>query len=498
MTATDRAGNRAAVRAGDAVVLGASIAGLLAARALSDHHATVTVVDRDTLPAGTANRRGVPQDAHLHGLLARGLAAIEELLPGATADLTARGAVPVDVQRDFVWVNGGNPFPRTESGLRGLCVSRTTLEAYVRERVAALPGVTILDRHEAIGLSCTADGERVDGAWVLPHGRPDQPPAHPERSHGAAHRWLRADVVVDATGRGNRGPTWLRAIGYEPPAEERVDAGTVYVSRDYRRTPGDAPFAGIFAGPSPAAPYGGFVIAADGDRWMAIMLGVGPDQAPPSDPDGYLAFAAKLPTTRIHELLSTAEPLTEPRRLRVPPAVRRRYERAARLPDGFLAIGDAVCTLNASYAQGMAVAAAQAVALRACIAGDGDPAAGRKQLTRRYFAAVASIVDAPWEMATGGDLGYPHVVGRRTVKTRLIGAYVRRVLAAAGRHPAVAHAFLRVANLMAPPPTLFAPAVVARVLRPGRSRSPEPGMPEPGMPEPNMPEPSGERLSPTA
>jgi hypothetical protein len=351
--------------------------------------------------------------------------------------------------------------------------------------------VTILDRHEAIGLSSTADGERVDGAWVLPHSHPDQPPGHPERSHGAGHRWLRADVVVDATGRGNRGPTWLRAIGYEPPVEERVDAGTVYVSRDYRRTPGDAPFAGIFAGPSPAAPYGGFVIAADGDRWMAIMLGVGPDQAPPTDPDGYLAFAAKLPTPRIHELLSAAEPLTEPRRLRVPPAVRRRYERAARLPAGFLAIGDAVCTLNASYAQGMAVAAAQAVALRGCLA-EGPATPG---LTRRYFAAVASIVDAPWEMATGGDLGYPHVVGRRPVKTRLIGAYVRRVLHAAGRHPAVALAFLRVANLMAPPPTLFAPAVLARVLRPGRPRTAEASGPEASGPEASGPASSPERLS---
>jgi 2-polyprenyl-6-methoxyphenol hydroxylase-like FAD-dependent oxidoreductase len=437
------------------VVLGASIAGLLTARALAEHFATVTLVDRDVLPAGAASRKGVPQDSHLHGQLARGLAAIEDLLPGATADLTARGAVPVDVQRDFVWVNGGNPLPRAESGLRGLCVSRTTLEAYVRERVAALPGVTVLDRHEAIGLSTSADGETVDGAWVLPPG--------------GEHRWLPADLVVDATGRGNRGPEWLRAIGYEPPAEERVDAGTVYVSRDYRRTPADAAFAGIFAGPSPATPYGGFTIASDGDRWMVVMLGVGPEQAPPTDPDGYLAFAARLPDPRIHALLAAAEPLTEPRRLRVPPAVRRRYERAARLPGGFVANGDAICTLNASYAQGMSVAAAEAVALRDCLrehrAGSG--ADGRSGLARRFFTAAAAILDAPWEMSVGGDLGYPHVAGRRTVKTRLIGRYVARVLRAAGRDERVARAFLRVANLMAPPPSLFAPGILARVLRYG-------------------------------
>jgi len=238
------------------------------------------------------------------------------------------------------------------------------------------------------------------------------------------------------------------------------------VSRDYRRTPDDAAFAGIFAGPSPATPYGGFTIASEGDRWMVVLLGVGPDQAPPTDPDGYLAFAAALPDPRIHALLTAAEPLTEPRRLRVPPAVRRRYERAARLPAGFVAIGDAICTLNASYAQGMSVAAAQAVALRKCVrehraAGDAKP------LGRRFFAAAAAILDAPWEMSVGGDLGYPHVEGRRTVKTRLIGRYVARVLRAAGRDERVARAFLRVANLLAPPPSLFAPGILGRVLRYG-------------------------------
>ena len=167
----------------------------------------------------------------------------------------------------------------------------------------------------------------------------------------------------------------------------------------------------------------------------------------------------------IQTLLSTAEPLTGLRRLRVPPALRRRYERMARRPEGFVAIGDALCTLNASYAQGMSVAAAQAVALRRCLA------AGRGGLASRFFAEAARILDAPWEMSVGGDLGYPHVAGRRTLKTRIIGAYVARVLTAAGRHAGVARAFLRVANLMAPPPSLFAPAVLVRVLRHGRART---------------------------
>jgi hypothetical protein len=141
--------------------------------------------------------------------------------------------------------------------------------------------------------------------------------------------------------------------------------------------------------------------------------------------------------------------------------VRRRYEGAARLPDGFVAIGDAICTLNASYAQGMSVAAAQAGRAARM------PVQRPSGLTRRFFAATRAILDAPWDMSVGGDLGYPHVEGRRTVKTRLIGRYVARVLRAAGRDERVARAFLRVANLMAPPPSLFAPAILGRVLRYG-------------------------------
>ncbi|MFG3685273.1 FAD-dependent oxidoreductase [Micromonospora sp. NPDC047740] len=438
---------------GRAVVLGGSIGGLLTARVLSESYAKVTVFDRDELPAEAADRKGVPQSGHSHGLLARGRQILEELFPGLTVDLTAQGAVAIDIQRDCLWINDGHRIPRVASGLQGLCVSRRALEAYVRDRVRALPNVEIRDRCEALGLLVDADGGSVTGARILPRGGREERHA--------------ADLVVDATGRGNRGPTWLAELGYQPPVEDRVDPHTVYVSRDYRRTPGEANFAAFVSSPSPAVPYGGVAISAEGDRWMVTLFGVGPDQAPPIDPEGYLAFAGRLPTPELHALLSRAEPFGPPKRMRLPTSVRRRYERLARLPEGFIAFADAICSFNPAYGQGMTVAAAEALVLRDCLR------QGRRELPRRFFAGAAKVVDVPWDMAVGADLRYPAVVGPRSRRTRFLNGYVTRLHAAAARHPVVGRRFLSVANLMTPPPGLFGPGIVARVLWSGRRTTPQ-------------------------
>ncbi|HTJ38873.1 MAG TPA: FAD-binding protein [Dactylosporangium sp.] len=441
-----------------AVVLGSSIAGLAAARALLDTFERVTVFDRDVLPDAAADRRGVPQGEHGHGLLARGRAVLEEMFPGFVAELAAQGAIPLDIQRDVVWVFGDRPAPRVASGLGGLTVSRAALEACLRRRVAALPGITVLDGHEATGL-CHEDG-RVTGAKVRPAG-------------GEEHE-VRADLVVDATGRGNRGTTWLAAMGFERPGEERIDAGTVYVSRDYRRVPGREDFAAILNAPGgPARPYGGIALGVEGDRWMVTLLGVGAGQAPPADHDGYEAFAEKLPDPRLHRLLRESEPLNDPMRLRLPGSVRRRYERLGRLPERFVSIGDALCSFNPAYGQGMTVAVAEARELGLAVR------RGLDGLPKRFYARAARVIDVPWDMSAGGDLAYPAVEGPRTRRTEMLNRYVARVQEATGHDAAVARRFLEVTNLMRPPQSLLSPAMLARVLRNSRPAAPVPAAQEP-------------------
>lgn len=426
------------------------MAGLLAARVLSESFEKVTVFDRDALPAGHDNRRGVPHGEHTHGLLAYGRKALEELFDDFTAEIAAQGALPLDLGRDLIWFGAGRRFPRQESGLDGLGVSRPALEGYVRDRVRELSNVVIEDEVEALGLLASDDRSRVTGVRVLPRG--GQPLE------------IQAQFVVDATGRGNRGPTWLAEIGYAKPAEEAVDAVAGYSTRIYRRVKGDAPFAGFVQNPWPDNPRGAVAIAVDGDRWMVTLIGYDSRNFPPSDPQGFMDFLKGLPHQDLYELLSRSEPLGPPLKMRLPVSVRRRYEKMSQLPEGYVSIGDAICAFNPAYGQGMTVAAAEALVLRDSLA------KGRDGLPRRFYAAVGKVIDVPWDMAVGADLGFRHVIGARSGKTRFLNRYIARLFVAASRNALVTRAFLSVANLMAPPQTLFAPAVVARVLAFGGRR----------------------------
>lgn len=427
-----------------AVVLGGSMAGLLAARVLADAYPEVVIVERDALPDGCAHRRGVPHGRHAHALLARGQEALEELFPGLTAELVAAGAPAGDMLADVRCHFGGHRFRQGPTGLVVLCASRPALEGHVRARVRALPSVRFLDRCDVAGLAVSPDGRRVTGARVI------------RRADGSAAEEIDADLVVDATGRGSRTPAWLAELGFPAPAVEQVRIGVGYASRGYRLDRATVGALGILVAPTPDRPRGGVLGALEGDRYLLTLCGVLGDH-PPTDPAGFAAFARSLPVPDIADALHGAEPLDEPVAFRFPASVRHRYERLLRFPDGLVVLGDALCSINPIYGQGMSVAALEALALR------GHLDRGVRPL--RVLRDLAAVVDAPWEIATGGDLTFPAVPGRRTLRTRLVGRYVGRVHAAAAADAALGGAFLRVAGLVDRPEALLRPRIVGRVLR---------------------------------
>src|SRR6266545_4285222 len=391
-----------------AVVLGASMAGLLAARVLADAYGQVTVIDRDQLPQAGTHRRGVPHGRHLHALLARGQQALEELFPGLTAELVAHGAAAGDVLGNGRWFLGGHRLRQAHTGLVALCASRPFLEGHVRARVRALPNLTILDRCQVIGLATTPDGRRVTGVRAL--RRAD--------GNAGAEEVLGADLVIDAIGRG----------------------------------------LGMLHGSTPEHPRGGALLLVEGGRWMVTLAGMLGDY-PPIDPDGFLAFAGSLQFQDIYEAIRDATPLDDPVAFRFPASVRHRYERLPRFPDGLLVVGDAVCSFNPIYGQGMSVAALEALVLRRHLR------RGVVPQPRRWFREIARVVDVPWDIAVGGDLVFPGVPGRRTAKVRLVNAYLARLHPAAAHDAGLASAFMRVAGLVAPPQSLLRPAIALRVLR---------------------------------
>ncbi|WP_354644205.1 NAD(P)/FAD-dependent oxidoreductase [Kitasatospora camelliae] len=438
--------NDGGARRGHAVVAGAGIGGLLAARVLSETYTRVSVIDRDALPADGGPRRGVPQSRHAHGMLSRGFEILEDLFPGLREDLLARGALVRDVQADVFWVNDGHRLKAAPSGLPGLMVSRPELEHYLRTRVSALPGVEFHERCEVLEPVADEARLRVTGVRAL--------------RMNAEPQVLETDLFVDATGRGNRGATWLRGLGYEPAPEERVDSGLVYASREYRRKPGTAVADAYIIGAQAQAPRGGVALSAEGDRWLVTLFGMGGD-VPPGDPEGYHRFAERLPAPDLHRLLVQLEPLGEPKLMRIPVSIRRRYERLDRFPQGYLVFGDALCQFNPSYGQGMTVAACEADALRECLA-----AGPAEDLARRFFRRAARITDVPWDMSVGGDLRFPFIEGRRTLRVRLLNRYIARLHRAAAHDALVGRTFLGVANLQEPPQRLLAPGMLLRVLRP--------------------------------
>jgi 2-polyprenyl-6-methoxyphenol hydroxylase-like FAD-dependent oxidoreductase len=436
-----------------AVVLGASTAGLLAARVLADAYAQVTVIDRDDLPDGAMHRRGIPHGRHVHALLARGQQALEELFPGFTADLVGQGMPAGDMLGDTCWYLGGHRLRQANTGLVALSASRPVLESEVRARVRALPNVTFVDRCDAVGLMTTPDRHRVTGACVL------------RRADGSAvEEVLSAGLVIDATGRGSRTPAWLEALGYPRPRQDQVRMGLGYATRIYRvRRDALGGDLALVHGATPQHSRGGVLQLLDGDRAMLTLGGILGDH-PPTDPDGFLAFARSLQFPEIYQAIRDADPLDDPVPFRFPASVRRRYERLGRLPDGFLVIGDAVCSFNPVYGQGMTVAAVEALTLRSHLERGAEPQ------PRQFFRDISRVVDAPWAMAVGGDLAFPGVQGHRTVMIRLVNGYLARLHAAAAHDASLATAFIGVAGLVERPESLLRPSIALRVLRATPSR----------------------------
>ena len=434
-------------RIGDrAVVIGASMAGLLAARVLTDGFGQVTVIDRDELPETPTHRRGVPHGRHIHALAARGQQVLEELLPGLTEQVVADGAPAGDILTDARFYLSGHRLRDARTGLMLLCASRPFLEDHVRVRVRALPNVRFLDRCDVVGLATTPDDHRVTGVRVL------------RRADGSAEELHGADLVVDASGRGSRTPAWLEALGYTRPEREEVKIGLGYATRTYR-LPTDALDGNlaILDAATPQLPRTGALQRLEGDRWILTLAGILGDH-PPTDPEGFLEFARSLRFPDVYEAVRDAVPVDDPVAFRFPASVRHHYERLALLPDGFLAMGDAVCSFNPIYGQGMSVAALEALTLRRHLERGIEPQ------PRRWFRDLATVVDVPWDMSAGGDLLFPGVPGRRTLKIRLLGKYLSHLHAAAANDARLATAFIRVAGLVAPPQSLLRPGIVLRVL----------------------------------
>ncbi len=431
-----------------AIVIGSSIGGLLAARVLSDRFERVTILERDEFPKADLPRKGVPQGRHAHGLLATGWRILQRLFPGLEQELLSAGAQIGDSTGDGLWFQHGGYLRQTNSDLPVVCLSRPLLEARVRARLLALPNVRINSGVDVSAL-VSANGERVTGVTV------SHLPA--ETQNGIV---LEADLILDASGRGSRGGAWLETLGFDKPEVSEIKINVGYASRVYKRKSGE--LGGnthlIIAGKAPHQKRGGVLLAQEHETWVVTLTGMLGDH-PPGDEAGFLEFAQSLPTPDLYNVIARAEPVSEISTYRYPSSLRRHFERLRRFPSGFVVFGDAMCSFNPVFGQGMTVACLEAEALEASLI------AGLEGLWPRFIARATGVVNIPWTLAAGADLAYPETQGRRGLEVKFINAYIGRLLEAAWSDPKLVTAFHQVSNLVNPPTSLFAPEIVWRVLR---------------------------------
>ncbi|MGB5112978.1 MAG: 2-polyprenyl-6-methoxyphenol hydroxylase-like oxidoreductase [Mycobacterium sp.] len=443
-----------------AVVLGASMGGLLAARVLADFYGSVTVVERDVLPDNPANRRGVPQGRHGHALLARGAQALGEFFPGIHDELVAAGA-PVwddgELSRLHISYGGHLMLRSGKAAVEDYKAnamyqpSRPLLECHVRRRLQAVENVTIIGGHDVAELTSTVDRKRVTGVRVIARD-------------GGDEQELTADLVMDAMGRAAHTPASLESLGYERPAEDHIVMHTTYVSQMLRIPPGTLQEMMTLIGPAPGRPTGMFLLAYENDTWIFTVYGM-VGHEPPRDLAGMLSFAQGHAPAHLLAAVRAGEPIAPVVQYRLPSSQWRRYDKMRRFPDGLLVCGDAFCSFNPIYGQGMSIAATDAVALREALR------RGVTGLPRRYFRAAAKPIGVAWGLAAGSDLAFPEVEGRRTTSMRLTNRFADWVLTACESDAVVSAQFFRVTGLVDPPARLFDPRFVYRVARANRRRS---------------------------
>ncbi len=433
------------------MIVGGSATGLCCAAALAHHADRVTLIERDRFPEGVGPRRGVPQARHVHALLQRGRDEMNALFPGFDGAMLARGVPELDYGLDYATLRPAGWVRRMPTGITALYPSRDCVDAVLRELLAARRNVFVEEGiHVTELLGDEAPARRVRGVQVRDAEDRDAPT-----------RELEADLVVDATGRGSRAPAWVRALGREAPAEQRVDAHAAYASRWYRRRPIEGQWwkaAWIDPDP-PDRKLGGVLFPTEGDRVVVTIAAYDGEPVPASEEEFDCFLADRFPTPVLARSLEGAEPLSSVAHNRSTSNQWRRWDLLRDPLPGLVVVGDAACAFNPVYGQGMSVASACATLLGRAIAGAGSAQA----MPAAFFQEQAGFVRAVWEIATGADALWPTTEGASGFVPRLIAPYMATLGRAMLDDEQLTRRVLRVFHLVDGASVLVSPGVVAKV-----------------------------------
>jgi 2-polyprenyl-6-methoxyphenol hydroxylase-like FAD-dependent oxidoreductase len=455
-----------------AVVIGCSIGGLLAARVLSDHFEQVTILDRDVLPNSDQPRKGAPQAFHNHVMLKGGELVIAKLFPEFYEQLNASGEVPVIDSADINWFHYGFWRMRIRTNLSKTLMTRSYFEWKVRSRLQEYPNVRIVQECSVTGLLTDETKHRITGVQLRYKQSPEQ------------RQQLEADLVVDTSGRNSQIPNRLAEMGFKKPEETVVTVNIRYASCRFKlpeKQKMDSQLVLIHPEVPKESKFALFS-AMEGGLWSLSLAGYWGDY-PPEDIAGFLEFARQLDEQDVYEAVKNATPVSEIKLYRPPSSLRRRYEKLAHFPEGLIVLGDALCSFNPVFGQGMSVAAMSANILDESLREQSRLSPGRlTAVNKLYFQKVRKLIDIAWRAAITEDFRFPQAIGKRPAYTKLLNWYMGHLFELASVDARVCLQVILVQNLVAKQATLFAPYILWQVLKKNVSGKHAPPMPRPTEP----------------
>ena len=422
---------------GTAAVIGGSVAGLLAARALSQRFERVLVYERDELSSEPRPRKGVPQARHAHVLLAAGAKALRGLLPGLFDDVAAHGGFSFDMGQDNNWFHFGSWKRRFACGVEVNVQSRDLLECVVRRQVLRAANVELC-RASVVGVDWESGKPCVEA-----DGRRDE-----------------FEFLVDASGRASRLPDWLEKAGFQRPREDSVRVDVTYTTACFRPTR-ERDFRALLIYPNPPGERrAGAILPIEGGSVLAGVFGWCGERAEPNDAS-VMAYARSLPQPEVSEFLEHAERISDFSSYHFREARLRHYEELAQFPACTVVLGDALCSVDPVFGQGMTVAALSAQILEACA---NDASLDCAALADAFRGRVSDAWKTAWLLSTGEDFRYAEVTGTRPLGTALSHWYTRHVQKLTAFDDDVYRRFARVMHLLDSPAALFHPSVLGKVM----------------------------------
>ncbi len=434
-----------------AVVIGGSIAGLLAAKALSGFFEQVVILDRDQQPEEFEPRKGVPQGCHAHLLLRRGALVLDEMYPGLLNELRQNGASFGDWGERVRWFHFGAWKARYKSNWEVAVMTRPFLEGHIRRRMEAIDNVAFRYQTQVKGFTTDPELSAINGVRILSNKGEDEV--------------LAGDLVVDASGRASQTPKWLEKMGFSSIDQTTVGIGLGYSSRLYEAPKqGDDDWVSLMIYPHPPIQTdAGYIMKVENGCMMVTMAGYLGHHPRSRDPY-FLDFSRRLGTRDIYRYLKDAKPLSEIKTYRYTREVRNHYEKATQFPNGLIVVGDASCSFDPVFGQGMTVAAMGAQILqRELESRRHSSGVNLKNLPAKYHRRIARIINTPWLLATSEAFRWPLTEGKRMPGISFLQWYTGKIFVLSHKSPKIYDALLNVLHMMSSPISLFKPGILMKV-----------------------------------